>query len=790
MDDEIVSLADKIISILKQNKIIELSELAKQVGAEEHEVQNIIEILEKEEMVDVGYSLTKVLISWNDEADRVLMKMKRNQKITALSSSKEIADLKKNGKKNSSATSSPEYEIKSSQEKTPTSNKEDDSINDNSKILSKKESDEIKRELAIIQYQLENAKKKKISHSVNKKAKGESRESTHKLGAFAVKEQEIDENDEDSSEEIPESLILSSKAEGILKKSKQKIYEKERSSKENSANAKQTNKTDDEEIDKEIKQIEKILLLRLGEDSVLDGDSHIIDLDESDIVKNVKQENVLKSKSNSRRKILKEYLADESALNRYEDNAINSQIKKHNIHQKKELEKVDSVDEELLRLENLLNQIINKKAELIELNKERAILFETKHPDLKSKINAELKAINELESERESKIAKLQERLLNLPHVLSRIEEEVGEIKKTRDKIEEEYAAVREQIDKLRMQIYESKKDTTNELANLKSQIVEHEKEIVRVSNIYSSLKANEEQLFNLLDYFKQRITESQSNLINLEITLDEIRSKSRSIELRIEELDKGIKVLNQSFEKSLGKLNQLQSLEAKLSELQEEYSRIKGLLDSKIEEYEKEIIGLKESINLDFTNKYLQELQKITEANEQEYYSLLKNDELINKQIELKKKELTDLISEVKELQSRLKSQFKIEEREGQFGQDRTNFSTQSSTIVTGKASQIRDSNYYDNLDENSFEFREDKQIKGLLNGSNQDFFVLNSDFLEEDLDNSNNIGKLSLIKSKLNDLIKSSLKIKESISSSAFHFKEAVTNKIFELSKLVKKK
>jgi chromosome segregation ATPase len=751
MDEEIVSLADKIISILRQRKIIELSELAKQVGADEQEVQNIIEILEKEEMVDVGYSLTKVLISWNDEADRILMKIKKGQKITALSSSKEIADLKKNGKNHSIGKPSISHE--KYEDKTSKTNADDSiSIKDKFKTLLEKEPEEIKKELAVIQYQLESANKKRSISSEDKLAKKDNRESTHRVGAFAVKEQETSEDDKKKTEkeEETESLIFSSKAEGILKKSKQKSSIKK-------GNA------EDKELDKEIKQIEKVLLLRLEGNSTNGEESHIIDLDESDIVKKIKQENVNKAKDNRKQNILREYRTeDKLKLDRTE---------------------LDSDNQDLIRLENLLNQIVNKKAELIELNKERAVLFEKKHPELKSKITAELKAINELASDRENKIVELQKRLSNLPDVVEKIEKEVEGIKQARDRIERDYNAAIEEINNLKLQIADSKKETTKELAEIKSQIIDHEKEIVKVSNIYSSLKSNEEQLLNSLKYFKQRIAESQSHLINLENSLDEIKSKSRSIELRIEELEKGIKTLNHDFERSLAKLNQLQFLESKISELEKEYSSIKRSLDSKIEDYEKEIIGLKESINLDITNKYLQELQRITENSEEEYYSLIKSDELLNKQIELKKKELGDLISEVKELQSR------INQKQARSNEILSPVGKVQDNDLSHQLSSHYSDDSQDGSDE-SFGVKQDRQIREQVwnKEPSQDYFVLNSDSLNEDSDSSKS--KLGSIKSRLHSILERSSKIKDSVSSNASRFADAVSNKISDLSRLIKKK
>lgn len=61
---DILSLADKVIEILKERKSIELSELARCAGADTSEVKKIIDLFEKEDMLKVGYQLTKTQITW------------------------------------------------------------------------------------------------------------------------------------------------------------------------------------------------------------------------------------------------------------------------------------------------------------------------------------------------------------------------------------------------------------------------------------------------------------------------------------------------------------------------------------------------------------------------------------------------------------------------------------------------------------------------------------------------------------------------------------------------------
>jgi len=61
---DILSLADKVIEILKERKSIELSELARCAGADASEVKKIVDLFEKEDMLKVGYQLTKTQITW------------------------------------------------------------------------------------------------------------------------------------------------------------------------------------------------------------------------------------------------------------------------------------------------------------------------------------------------------------------------------------------------------------------------------------------------------------------------------------------------------------------------------------------------------------------------------------------------------------------------------------------------------------------------------------------------------------------------------------------------------
>jgi methyl-accepting chemotaxis protein len=66
MDEEIFSLADKVIETLKRKKIIEFGELAGEVDGDKKNVRKVVDLLERQGMVNVEYKLTKVIVAWND----------------------------------------------------------------------------------------------------------------------------------------------------------------------------------------------------------------------------------------------------------------------------------------------------------------------------------------------------------------------------------------------------------------------------------------------------------------------------------------------------------------------------------------------------------------------------------------------------------------------------------------------------------------------------------------------------------------------------------------------------
>mgnify|MGYP002398772447 CR=1 FL=1 len=666
MDQEIISIADKVIEMLKQRKIMEMRDLVKETGADESDIKLIISLLEKEEMVEVEYSLTKVLVSWNDEADRLLMKMKKNQRITSWDPEKHVSKTSKREQRSRFLTPlKPVREIRGSEEQyfsdaseSPAANANSepskfsifDGSGDGSKI--EKQIKEMESKLRSKEGQRDSRRpnssnslsKQEDKHKTRQQKPPSPRTSTFNIGAFAVKQPE--KKDSIFEEEKPSAKHsmdndsydnfekLNSKPESILG-SKPKVSH---SGKQQRAQPKSKK---DREIDKELKEIEKTLLLRLGEPLKQNGENYdIVELKESDIVNKVKKDLERKSRqAPASRTLLNTYKPDPS-----EDQPILAAGQNASVHSDRDI---------LSKLKGKLDEIVSKRSEILELNKEKTMLFDDSHLSLKSKLITEVSALNDIVDSKDNKIKQLQSKIAELPNSLKKLESDVRSLRLAESELNSQFNLSMDGVRALRGKVKESREDGLKELVLLKGQLSEQEKELQRMGDIYSSFKSNEDQLNSSIGYIRDRIRNSQAELLNLEKELEDVLFNSDSIRLRIEEIGKSLRQTNSQFEKSAAKLRDLDDLDLTISQIEDSYRSLKSDMGSRLEGYEKEMLSLKESIQLDFTKKYLQELERLTLQNESEFKSLILSEERLDSQIGEKKKELLGLIEQAKALQS-----------------------------------------------------------------------------------------------------------------------------------------
>ncbi|MHA1758622.1 MAG: hypothetical protein ACTSVV_17790 [Promethearchaeota archaeon] len=659
MDQGIFSLADNIIEILKQKKIVELSELVKLTNADERDIKLILDLLEKEQLVNIGYRLTKTLISWNDEADRLLMKMNHDQKITSLDSPSQTPKKKKRAV--FSALSDMTQNISPDQNKLENDDIDKGGLNFNvvrdTEIDSSTDNHVLEQQIRATEKKLQDLKDIKIQKKRKRKKqptyskKTSKRDSKFNIGAFSVKEKEVDNEidsfSSDAAGDPDEFELFNSKHENIIR-SDQKLDKaklkpsrsKMRASKNKSQSKAQLTGKNKKEIDREVEEIEETILSRLN--NSLDGE--VLSLDESDVVVSGRKNQLHKEAELIKKKLLGVYKADDKRF-KGEDTFVPAA-------EDQEIEKLDKIDR-ARDLQNKLSQIMNKKLEIADLNKEKALLFNESHLELKSRLLMEISAMNDLISEKEGKLNDLKNKINVLPTRLEEMNLQLSKLKNQETELKAEFDIIHSNLSKLKQNIHESKSDAQNEFLTLKSQIKQYENELNDINGLFSKTKSKELEVSASIDIIKQKIKDSQAELVDLEGRLEELNSNSNLIEVRIQDLNNALTKTNKQIEISISKLNNLDEFSSKADILLESFSRLKSNIDHSIGAYQKQIVGLKESIKLDFTNRYLDELYKLTVQNANDFKSLLNQSEKIDMEIKDKKNELMSLIEEAKKLQA-----------------------------------------------------------------------------------------------------------------------------------------
>ncbi|MFH7836356.1 MAG: hypothetical protein QXL51_07150, partial [Candidatus Aenigmatarchaeota archaeon] len=486
--------------------------------------------------------------------------------------------------------------------------------------------------------------------------------------------------------------------------------------------------SDDSDIDKEIKDIERNILLRLSGETENGDSAHIISLENTDIVKSAKTKSISKhdtEKSESQKqRLLSKY--------RSEPNFID----KTSVKTQKNKEK-----DELKELEEKLNQIVNKRAEIADLNKQKTILFDTAHPELKSKLSAQIEAMESIISEKEGRLKELKNKIQILPKNIIELNRTLQSLREKQMNIDSVFNSTMNQLNEIKNKIREVKEDYFDEFTLIKNQIIEQEKELIKINDIYSSLKNKEERLINSIQFAKDNILKSQEELMNLEDQLEKFRSSSKSIELKIEETNKVLRSLNRQFENYINKIKDLDDFENEIKQIQREYMNSKEKIDSKINDYMKEILAISKSIELEASSRYLQELEKMTAETEDSFNSLLYSENELNKKIEKKKKELSQLIEEAKRMQRSLAMK---ESREPKFSYSSNPYLNQEKINLIQSNSQFNE----DLIDSDKYEINEKKETDRM----DVEVKTLDSNLLNQK--NKNN-SKLDEIKESLSNFL-----------------------------------
>jgi len=668
MDAEIFSLADKIIDNLKMRKIVELQLLIKETGGDEKDIRKIINLLEQQGMADVEYKLTKVVISWNDEADRVRTPKQhlKHDRISFDSSGKGNRDYAKPVGPASLASS--KYNVKLQSEIVDGSVFEQRFEEKRSSGLGTVDTDmegrlaqdEEKTSLLDLGLGRED--------SFVEDAAERPRDHIAQRAPVAQKVKE-DKHETPSKQKKPEARSQV-KSERLMLKSN-KPEKQERLSRREERIRK--------EVDSEVKEIETRIRSKLR------GREMEPDLAKTDIVSSVKKEHSTK-KAKGRNAVLRRYLSTPGTAS-----TVARVTPRDSVQESVQSFTIDVADnvndtQPFVELETRnasadacafaagesrgararslsadlgakMDMIRERKSEIAALSRQKAGILDESYAPMESRLDAELTVISDIVSEREKRLKSLRDRLKALPENLGSLEVESIELKNAEAEAKARFDGVLGDLQTLASEIKTIKSSANTELVDVKKSLRQQETDLRDLREMHAKYKEKESMVQGAIDNVKGKIEREQVQLGELENRFMGLQASSSEIELRLNGVDARLgdsSVFSRSASDMIGRLREL---EGGISTVHTAYSDAKSRLLDDIDRYERELTTMRESIEAGFARKYLAEIERLTERHDQELGAVVEREREIDERLSEKRGEIRRLIGEARDLQDRVSS-------------------------------------------------------------------------------------------------------------------------------------
>lgn len=642
MDAEIFSLADKVIETLKMRKIVDLAMLINETGGNESDIRKIINLLEQQGMADVEYKLTKVIISWNDEADSSLQHSNPISRYHRISFDSNSKGAYQSSKSTSSAPlSSNRYNVKLQSELEP----ERDSSEIKSLRFGSKSSTEQNEGTSLLN----------VGLGRESKESGE-REHIAQKAPVAQKVKEDNKSAKQTKEKTLDSTNLKVKSEKAMLKS----------DREGVGRVSKREEKIRKEVDEEVKAIEKNIR------SKLKGKNAAADLANTDIVNSVRREHSTRTSNRERQKrgtVLRRYISipvtvsTAAKLTQDTDEMQNSvQTFNLKIADKREVETkpmqtINDNDTAVFsnELSDKISAIRDKKVEIASLSRQKAGLLDESYAPLESKLDSELTIISDIISDKEKKLKNLRERLKFLPENFSSLEIESIELRNAEAEAKTRFDYVLDDLQKLASEIKIIKSSVNSELVDTKKSLRQQNLDLNELKELHAKYRAKETDVQGSIDAIRGRIEREQTQLGELDNMLAELQYSSSTIENRLNAIESKLDESSKVSVSASDLVGKLKELEGGISTVHTAYSDAKSRLLSDIDRYERDLLTLRESMEAGFARKYLSEIERLTENNDQELVAVAEKERRIDEALANKREELRNLILDARKLQDRM---------------------------------------------------------------------------------------------------------------------------------------
>lgn len=306
------------------------------------------------------------------------------------------------------------------------------------------------------------------------------------------------------------------------------------------------------------------------------------------------------------------------------------------------------------QLDEYLKLIKEGKEELKQLESEKESVHREGFLSLEKEFEASLDNLEYALLEKEKRILEAKERMSTLPEKVEEIEQMQDALKKFDQEAGSVLSRTKNSLDEDWGNLQEVSGELSEELSKGEEEVMRDRSRIMQLRDMLHSMEHAESQLRETLESGRNAIEEMEEKVRTVEESLEDIVDSRAIVSERIEHIHSTLERRMKSIENLRDELEKVEKVEQWFREYSDDYQGKMDELQEYVQQSEEELERIRKAAELEYVNKYLQELDVAEDKYRDNLGALEMEEASIDEQISDVRGRIKQLMRESSEIMSK----------------------------------------------------------------------------------------------------------------------------------------
>ncbi len=306
------------------------------------------------------------------------------------------------------------------------------------------------------------------------------------------------------------------------------------------------------------------------------------------------------------------------------------------------------------QLDEYLKLIKEGKEELKQLESEKEKVHREGFLSLEKEFEASLDNLEYALLEKEKRILEAKERMSTLPEKVEEIEQMQEALRKFDKEAGNVLSRTKKGLDEDWGNLQEVSGELSEEISKGEEEVMRDRSRIMQLRDMLQSMEHAESQLRETLESGRSAIEEMEEKVRTVEESLEDIVDSRAIVSERIEHIHSTLERRMKSIENLRGELEKVEKVEQWFREYSDDYQGKMDELQEYVQQSEDELERIRKAAELEYVNKYLQELDVAEDKYRDNLGALEMEEASIDEQISDVRGRIKQLMRESSEIMSK----------------------------------------------------------------------------------------------------------------------------------------